>query len=262
MLTALMGGELSVKSQEGQGTVFQLRLFLSEVRVPQAVVHVEHDIVGYHGPRRRVLVVDDHIEHRKVLAGMLEPLDFEVLMASNGQEALSQASLHNPDLILMDLSMPQLDGWQTARLMRRSLGSSAPILIISANAFVDGGSVSADCNDYLPKPVHAPVLLDKISQQLSLNWIRRAPAPIQPPAISLTVPALQALQQQASLGYVRGVMELLDRLQHEAPAAAAQIETLRGLAARFQLNELSRQLDEAIHSQKTRTTMENGHAAS
>jgi len=262
MLTALMGGELSVKSQEGQGTVFQLRLFLSEVRVPQAVVHVEHDIVGYHGPRRRVLVVDDHIEHRKVLAGMLEPLGFEVLMASNGQEALSQASLHNPDLILMDLSMPQLDGWQTARLMRRSLGSSAPILIISANAFVDGGSVSADCNDYLPKPVHAPVLLDKISQQLSLNWIRRAPAPIQPPAISLAVPALQALQQQASLGYVRGVMELLDRLQHEAPAAAAQVETLRGLAARFQLNELSRQLDEAIHSQKTRTTMENGHAAS
>ena len=72
MLTALMGGELSMKSEQGRGSVFQLRLFLSEVRVPQAVVHVEHDIIGYHGPRRRVLVVDDHIEHRKVLAGMLE----------------------------------------------------------------------------------------------------------------------------------------------------------------------------------------------
>ena len=261
MLTALMGGELSMKSEQGRGSVFQLRLFLSEVRVPQAVVHVEHDIIGYHGPRRRVLVVDDHIEHRKVLAGMLEPLGFEILMASNGQEALSQVSLHNPDLILMDLSMPQLDGWQTARLIRRSVGSKAPIIVISANAFVDGASVAADCSDYLPKPVHAPVLLDKIRQQLALDWLRRDAAATTSTAAGLPLNALHALQQQASLGYVRGVLELLDQLERDLPAAAAQLQELRQLARRFQLNELGQRLDQAMNNE-IQTPMENTHASS
>lgn len=255
-----MGGELSMKSEQGRGSVFQLRLFLSEVRVPQAVVHVEHDIIGYHGPRRRVLVVDDHIEHRKVLAGMLEPLGFEILMASNGQEALSQVSLHNPDLILMDLSMPQLDGWQTARLIRRSVGSKAPIIVISANAFVDGASVAADCSDHLPKPVHAPVLLDKIRQQLALDWLRRDAAATTSTAAGLPLNALHALQQQASLGYVRGVLELLDQLERDLPAAAAQLQELRQLARRFQLNELGQRLDQAMNNE-IQTTMEDSHAS-
>ena len=262
MLTALMGGELSVKSEQGRGTVFQLRLFLSEVRVPQAVVHVEHDIVGYLGPRRRVLVVDDHIEHRRVLAGMLEPLGFEVLMAANGQEALSQVSLHNPDLILMDLSMPQLDGWQTAALIRRSIGSTAPIIVISANAFVDGSSVAADCNDYLPKPVHAPILLDKIRQQLALEWIRRDAGQPRPRPVGLPAAALLSLQQQASLGYLRGVLQLLDQLERDEPAAAQQIEALRQLARRFQLDELGRRLDQALQAAESPPPTENSHASS
>jgi anti-sigma regulatory factor (Ser/Thr protein kinase) len=74
MLTSLMGGELRVTSELDKGTCFQVRLFLSQVRAPQAVVHVEHDIIGYHGERRRILVVDDHVDHRKVLSGMLTPL--------------------------------------------------------------------------------------------------------------------------------------------------------------------------------------------
>src|SRR3546814_19242463 len=76
----------------------------------------------------------------------------------------------------MDLSMPQLDGWQTPRLIRRSVGSKATIIVISANAFVDGASVAADCSEYLPKPVHAPVLLAQIRQLMELGWLRRAAA--------------------------------------------------------------------------------------
>src|SRR5690606_22279929 len=110
MLTSLMGGELSVRSTPGEGTCFQLRLFLSEVRVPQAVVHADHDISGYSGERRSILVVDDQAEHRKVMIGLLEPLGFRMLQAANGQDGVRLASLERPDLILMDLSMPLLDG--------------------------------------------------------------------------------------------------------------------------------------------------------
>ena len=248
MLTVLMGGELTVSSEPGQGTRFQLRLYLPTVRVPQALLTPEHDIVGYQGPRRRILVVDDHLEHRKVLAGLLAPLGFDIDMAASGQEALRQVSLLNPDLILMDLSMPQMDGWQTSRLIRQSVGSQAPIIVVSANAFADDGERRLDpaCNDYLAKPVHGPALLEKIRQHLNLAWVRRESS--EPSPVAFVAPpaaALEELRELASLGYVRGVLERLDRLEQEAPACAPFIERLRGLARRFQLDELSRSLAQA-----------------
>jgi len=247
MLTVLMGGELTVRSEPGQGSRFQLRLYLPAVRVPQALLAQEHDIVGYQGPRRRVLVVDDHLEHRQVLAGLLEPLGFEMHMAASGQEALSQVSLVNPDLILMDLSMPVMDGWQTSRLIRHSVGSLAPIIIVSANAFADGGEHRLDpaCSDYLAKPVHGPALLEKIRLHLGLEWQRREPAEPAPAALDLPAMALAELGELVALGYVRGVLDRLDRLQREEPGCAAVIEQLRGLARRFQLDELARCLAQA-----------------
>ncbi|MFP6850630.1 MAG: ATP-binding protein [Pseudomonas sp.] len=252
MLTALMGGELSVKSELGQGTSFQVRLFLSEVRVPQAVVHVEHDIIGYQGPRRLILVVDDHIEHRRVLAGMLEPLGFSIAQAASGQEAIRQAALLFPDLILMDLSMPQMDGWETSRLIRRNAQSQAPIIVISANAFADDRerSVAAACNDYLAKPVHTPELLDRIQKQLNLQWLRRT-APLQIPALENNVrPSaedLEALRELGAMGYIRGIQEKLDAIDRLTPSSASFTAPLRALVKSYRLDEFNRQLKEAEH---------------
>ena len=252
MLTSLMGGELSVKSELGQGTSFQVRLFLSEVRVPQAVVHVEHDIIGYQGPRRLILVVDDHIEHRRVLAGMLEPLGFTIAQAASGQEAIRQTALLHPDLILMDLSMPQMDGWETSRLIRRNAQSQAPIIVISANAFADDRerSVAAACNDYLAKPVHTPELLERIHKQLDLQWLRRTRE--QTPAASLTprrpsASDISALRELGEMGYVRGIQEKLDAIDRLSPASVSFTAPLRALVKSFRLEEFNRQLKEAEH---------------
>jgi CheY-like chemotaxis protein len=252
MLTSLMGGELSVKSVQDQGTSFQVRLFLSEVRVPQAVVHVEHDIIGYQGPRRLVLVVDDHIEHRRVLAGMLEPLGFNIAQAASGQEAIRQAALLHPDLILMDLSMPQMDGWETSRLIRRNAMSLAPIIVISANAFADDRerSVTAACNDYLAKPVHTPELLERIQKQLDLQWLRRtAPLPTQALESSVRPSAedLEALHELGAMGYIRGILEKLDAIDRLTPASARFTAPLRALVKSYRLDEFNRQLKEAEH---------------
>ncbi|CAD5108847.1 hybrid sensor histidine kinase/response regulator [Zestomonas carbonaria] len=250
MLVALMGGALDVRSAPGQGTCFQVRLYLSEVRVPQAVVHVEHDIVGYRGPRRLVLLVDDHVEHRKVLAGMLEPLGFQIAEAGNGQEAVRQVALLNPDLILMDLSMPLMDGWETSALIRRNALSRAPIIVISANAFADDRerSVAATCSDYLAKPVHTPQLLEKIKTHLGLEWLKRqeetpgAPAPLTPPCAA----TLAELHELGALGYVKGILERLDAVERDEPASAAYVQQLRGLVKRFQLNDFNRRLKDAL----------------
>lgn len=250
MLTSLMGGELQVKSQQDKGTCFQVRLFLSQVRVPQAVIHVEHDIIGYQGPRRLVLVVDDHVDHRKVLSGMLTPLGFEVVQASNGQEAIRQVALLGPDLILMDLSMPTMDGWETSRLIRRNALSTAPIIVISANAFNDERerSLASACNDYLAKPVHTPELLERIQKQLDLHWLRRekpAPATFPEPGILPSQPDLIALGELSAIGYVRGLHEKLDAIQAETPATAPFISSLRKLLKNFRLDEINRALKEA-----------------
>jgi len=252
MLTSLMGGELSVKSVLGQGTSFQVRLFLSEVRVPQAVVHVEHDIIGYHGPRRLILVVDDHIEHRRVLAGMLEPLGFSIAQAASGQEAIRQVALLSPDLILMDLSMPQMDGWETSRLIRRNAQSQAPIIVISANAFADDRerSVSADCSDYLAKPVHTPELLERIHKHLDLQWLRRtahSPAAASEPAVRPSSSDLEALRELGAIGYIRGIQEKLDAIDRLTPASASFTAPLRTLVKSYRLDEFNRQLKEAEH---------------
>jgi signal transduction histidine kinase/DNA-binding NarL/FixJ family response regulator/purine-cytosine permease-like protein len=251
MLTALMGGELSVRSEPGQGTCFQVRLFLSEVRVPKSVVHVAHDIVGYQGPRRRVLVVDDHVEHRRVLAGMLEPLGFQVEQAASGQEAIRQVALNSPDLILMDLSMPQLDGWETSRLIRRNANCQAPIIVISANAFADDRerSIAAYCNDYLAKPVHTPALLERIQQQLGLQWLHRShEAPTATAERVLPGAAdLAELLELTALGHVHGIHAKLAALELHNPAYSTFTAPLRALAKGFRLDELTRQLEEAEH---------------
>ncbi|MGE8498739.1 MAG: ATP-binding protein [Pseudomonas sp.] len=250
MLTSLMGGDISVSSVPGQGTRFRVRLFLSEVRVPQAVVHVEHDIIGYHGPRRLILVVDDHVEHRRVLAGMLEPLGFEIAQAANGQEAIRQVALLAPDLILMDLSMPQMDGWETSRLIRRNALSQAPIIVISANAFADDRerSVAAACNDYLAKPVHTPELLERIHKQLDLQWLRRTPPIAQATAIVLPgANDLEELRELGAIGYVRGIQEKLDAIDRLTPASTGFTAPLRALVKSFRLDEFNRQLKEAEH---------------
>ncbi|MHC8308752.1 ATP-binding protein [Pseudomonas sp. GT1P32] len=250
MLTSLMGGELQVKSQQDKGTCFQVRLFLSQVRVPQAVIHVEHDIIGYQGPRRLVLVVDDHVDHRKVISGMLKPLGFEVVQASNGQEAIRQVALLGPDLILMDLSMPTMDGWETSRLIRRNALSTAPIIVISANAFNDERerSLASACNDYLAKPVRTPELLERIQKQLDLQWLRRekpVPATLPEPGILPSRPDLIALGELSAIGYVRGLHEKLDAIQAETPATAPFISSLRKQLKNFRLDEINRALKEA-----------------
>jgi signal transduction histidine kinase/purine-cytosine permease-like protein/ActR/RegA family two-component response regulator len=252
MLTSLMGGELSVKSVLDQGTSFQVRLFLSEVRVPQAVVHVEHDIIGYQGPRRLILVVDDHIEHRRVLAGMLEPLGFSIAQAASGQEAIRQVALLQPDLILMDLSMPQMDGWETSRLIRRNAQSHAPIIVISANAFADDRerSVSADCSDYLAKPVHTPELLERIHKHLDLQWLRRTlqlPDATPDAAVRPSATDLEALRELGAMGYIRGILEKLDAIDRLTLASTSFTTPLRALVKSYRLDEFNRQLKEAEH---------------
>jgi CheY-like chemotaxis protein len=107
--------------------------------------------------RLTVMVVDDNEDLREMLRFMVERLGYEVVEAENGREAVEIANRRCPDLILMDLSMPVMDGFAATRLLRAIENMcDVPIIAISANRreLSQAQALAAGCNDYLTKPVN------------------------------------------------------------------------------------------------------------
>jgi len=251
LLTDLMGGELTASSQPGQGSVFRVRLFLPEVRNPKARVQVPKlDVQGYAGRRRRVLIVDNERTDREFMFSLLEPLGFELAEAGSGIEALRIASIFDPHLILLDLNMPGIDGWETARLMRQNGASNAPVIIISADAAERNRAADLALIPFLVKPVNVVRLLASIGEALELIWISRdeavpagaiASAPVVPPRAQL-----ERLLELARLGFVDGVLEHLNELDRTDGRFLAFTTSLRAHAESFRLEPLMRALEEVM----------------
>jgi CheY-like chemotaxis protein len=174
-LVQMMGGELKVKSTLGKGSVFWLDLDLPEVSQWANVANLdERNIIGFKGHSRKVLLVDDKWENRSVLLNLLEPLGFEVLEATDGLDGLNKACEFKPDVILMDLVMPVMDGFETTRRLRM-LPDLAGVVVIAVSASVfdldHQQSREVGCNDFLPKPVREAELLEKLRVYLELEWV-------------------------------------------------------------------------------------------
>jgi two-component system, cell cycle response regulator DivK len=114
----------------------------------------------------RILYVEDNDDNIYMLKHRLERRDFEVLVAHDGQTGVEAARKHRPDLILLDLGLPVLDGWEAARLLKEDERTrSIPIIALSAHA-MDGDrarALAAGCDDYGTKPVDFKHLLNKIA---------------------------------------------------------------------------------------------------
>ncbi len=116
-----------------------------------------------------ILVVDDYSDNRTLLAAWLRAKGFKVIEAANGKEGLRQANRSQPDLILMDLAMPELDGIEATRQIReRRVLAGTPIFAISAYATHDvkEDALAAGCNEVFAKPLDLGSLLSKINSTL------------------------------------------------------------------------------------------------
>jgi two-component system cell cycle response regulator DivK len=118
--------------------------------------------------RKKILVVDDTDWNRDLLVQLLED-EYAVLEAVNGEEGVNKAEQEKPDLILMDLGMPVMDGWEaTRRIKAKSELKHIPIIAVTSHAMV-GDEITAreaGCDDYLPKPIDETELLRKIKKFL------------------------------------------------------------------------------------------------
>ena len=118
----------------------------------------------------KILLVEDNEMNRDMLSRRLIRKGFEVVMALDGQQAVEAASAESPDLILMDMSLPVVDGWEATRQIKAAPGTRAiPVIALTAHAMSDDRdkALQAGCDDYDTKPVELERLLDKISGLLA-----------------------------------------------------------------------------------------------
>lgn len=174
-----MKGRLDIHSQPEQGTQFHLHVPAEAVStVVEALPGNEQQAVtGYQredgSAPFRVLIADDISDNRSVLRGLLEPLGFMIAEVENGQRCLTVSAAWLPDIILLDLRMPGLDGLETTRLLRTQPDlRHLPIVAITASAFstTREKALEAGCNAHIAKPIHWRELLYCLADLLPLQW--------------------------------------------------------------------------------------------
>lgn len=173
-LIKLMEGSLSVESEENKGSIFNVGLKLPVVTEKPKEHQFDSNIIGYKGERLNILVVDDNLTNLSLLVSCLEPLGFVVHSAQSGQLAIQQFKQHKPQLILMDLFMPQMNGKQTIDALKE-LPEWNQCKIIGVTASVIKGKEQIDfitnCNGHLEKPIEINDLLSVIKKLLSIEWL-------------------------------------------------------------------------------------------
>ena len=119
---------------------------------------------------KKILVVEDNEDTREILLYRLKSMgDYEVLLASNGKEALEMATQTKPDLIIMDLKMPVMDGWEATKALRQTeWGKDLPVIALTAQAMErdEEKALNAGCNDYIAKPIMDYTALKKKIEKL------------------------------------------------------------------------------------------------
>jgi len=241
----LLGGGLTVQSRVGVGTTFAVTISceVSQAVDPQSDAPLRRVATVEPGqPSSRILIVDDSADNRRVLTTLLHPLGFELREAANGQEAFELWQRWQPQLILMDMRMPVMDGYETVAAIRDAEfripvndGTTAanapsalprvPIVALTASAFEEerAAVLAAGCDEFLRKPFRDHDIFELLAKHLGVR-LRYEPAPLSVP-VRLDSAALAALPADLQAGLRDAVN------QADMDLAQAMIARIRPLNA-------------------------------
>ncbi len=262
-LVTMMGSELQVQSSLERGSTFGFEIDVpARERWRDRSLEKTPQVIGYKGPRRKVLVVDERADNRSVLVQFLAPLGFELAEAENGQDCLEKAAQFQPDVIFMDLVMPVMDGFEATRHLRRSPNFQNTIIIAaSASAFEHDQQtcLTVGCSAFLSKPIHYKQLLATLERLLHLEWQYETTSanevenqagsgdvtsmyPLLSPvdAIKISLPArvLEDLLHLAQMGAVLEIQAQVTQMEQADPQLTPFATQVRHLAQTFQVKQL------------------------
>ncbi|WP_437608362.1 ATP-binding protein [Sorangium sp. So ce834] len=248
-IVRMMGGDMQVESQPGRGTTlrFDVRLTLADegdARAGGEAPRARRVVALSPGqPRYRVLVVDDRWDVRHCLLKLLDSVGVEVRSATNGLGAVAQWETWSPHLVLLDLRMPLLDGYEAATRIKSSpRGRETVVVAMTASAFEQNRSLAAEagCDDFLTKPFRDADIFNLLTKHLGARFeVEEGPAerrPAGPPAVDLAraaagLPAAlrKDLRRAATRLDAKAVQAAIDRFRPEdAELAGAVAELARG----------------------------------
>jgi PAS domain S-box-containing protein len=262
-LVRAMGGELMVESVPGKGSRFYFALPLVVAETLPAPVETDLDSPSSDarlapGTQLTALVADDSSVNRRILASLLESAGVRVITAAGGVEAVELTRTHRTDVVLMDLRMSDLDGFEATRRLRADpLTSAIPVLAVSASAWeeVREAARTAGAVDFVPKPVQADVLFAKLQRHAGARFV--GPADVQPeppisPPETIEARAVAArIRDAAAIGNVADLDALATQLSGEDAQDRGLGRRIAMLTASFDYDALM-QLADALESQTTR----------
>lgn len=257
-IAALMGSQIQVQSHLGEGSLFWL-----DVTVPVTPFHdwqkqaapTYHKIKGIRGSAPQILIVDDDHIHRSMLTNLLQEIGCRILEAVDGKQGLQLATEHKPDMILLDLAMPNMDGFELmVHLQAHSQISSIPIIVSSANVFESNRqrSLQAGATAFVGKPLQIDELLNTLQSVLKVDWIYVQSTPQQSvykqeqvTNSELILPSQSVLQQLyhlAMMGDIPAIEGILNELPTQNKQLAPFVTELSKLTANFQTAKIRKML--------------------
>ncbi|MDB9519158.1 ATP-binding protein [Roseofilum reptotaenium CS-1145] len=241
-IAEMMGSEIQVKSTLGIGTTFwfEVEFPISDEWVSSGVHLSQGKIIGYTGDSTTILIVDDYPVNRVVVSEVLTPLHFRILEASNGREGLEQVEQGHPDLVITDIVMPEMDGYDFARIVRESYSQELPIIAASASVSLNDQNlaIAAGCNDFLEKPVDMEKLLIVLQKYLHMQWIYESIESVNvTEEAEIIIPKsdeLVKLYKMAKIGDIVGIEQEAQRLKDLHPTYHGFCDRILTLAAEFE----------------------------
>ena len=257
-LVRSMGGELKVESTPGKGSrfYFELPLVEAEEGAVQVVADADSDALSSDarlapGEHLTALVADDSSVNRRILASLLESAGVRVITAAGGLEAVELGRTHRPDVVLMDLRMSDLSGFEATRRLGADEATAAiPVIAVSASAWgeVRQAARDAGCVDFLPKPVKADVLFARLQRYTGARFVSPAGdaalaplGPIGPLSIDEGARHLAArIREAAAIGSVADLDAIAEELSTAGDAPGTLGRRIAGLTAAFDYDALLR----------------------
>lgn len=257
-IVALMNSQIKVQSHFGEGSLFWFDLTVPVLQDWQETGHslINEEIIGVGGDAPQLLIVDDDENHRSIVTTILQGIGCRVLTAIDGTQGLELATVHQPDAILLDLAMPNMDGFELTSLLQADpLTSSIPIIVVSASVFEADRErgLQVGAKAFLPKPLQVDDLFNTLRSVLGVDWLYRRSSSLasshststqssQPaPVTEWILPSsadLRQLYHLAMMGDIPAIEQTLAQLQQQSPQLLSFVTELSKLTETFQTGKI------------------------